>query len=209
MVLLKPSGILFVTCSKKKKLAEILSVLLGPQSWLPILLIAFLFKTGLTTQQKLILFPMILILQVIIPLLYLYMAPKLRWAEAWDLPNQEERFPFFVLILVANLISLITIYFLGTKLLFFLVSLLFTLMIITMIITYFWKLSLHISLNTFGAIMVNFLFGWEFPIIYLSIPIIFWARLTLGRHSIFQLIAPIILNIVFIFSAFYLFGYLK
>lgn len=191
----------------KEKLAKLLSILLGPQVWLPLLFTSFLFKTGLSKSQLLILAPVLTTLQVLLPLLYLYLAPKFGWASEWDLPKKEERYPLLLLSFIANLISIIVIYYIGTKLLFNLSLLFFVIFTIVAVITYFWKISLHVSLATIGSLMINFLFDWNMPYLYLSIPIIFWARLTLKKHSLTQLIIPLILEPTILFLSLYYCGY--
>lgn len=190
-------------------LAERLSILLGPHLWLPFLLITFLFRTGLTEQQIKTLLPPLLILQVITPLAYLYMAPRLGWASSWDLPRRIERLRFFILVFFVSSISLLLVFFFGSKLLLYVSLLLFVLMMLTGFLTYFSKISLHVSLNTFGSVLVNVLFEWHLPFLYLSVPLVFWARLILKKHTINQLLAPIAINGVVIVAALYYLGYVR
>ena len=190
------------------KVAERVSILLGPQIWLPLLLIIFISRTGLTAQQIKILLPPLLLFQVIIPLAYLHSARRMGWAISWDLPRRKERLRFFILLFFANSISLVLVYLFGSKLLFDLSVLLFLLMSLTVIATYFSKLSLHVSLNTFGALLANFLFGWSMPFLYLAIPIIVWARLILNKHTISQLLIPVFINSTLIMLFLYYFGYM-
>lgn len=172
------------------ELARLISILLGPQIWLPVLFLIIMFRSGVQPG----LFLSILFLQVIIPLAYLHLAPKLGLAIAWDLPNRRERYPFLAVALISSLISLFLSYQFGTKLLFDLNSLVVIFLTVFFLITLYWQISLHTALNTFGAILVNSLFDWNLAFLYLTIPVIFWARLTLKRHTIQQLLAGIIVS---------------
>lgn len=58
--------------------------------------------------------------------------------------------------------------------------------VIISVVTSFWKISLHTSMNTVGSILLNLLFGWNLPVIYLVVPIVLWARITLKRHTFIQ-----------------------
>lgn len=185
-----------------KKLAEIISIILGPHFWLPLLLVVFFTKTQLTSEQIKILLPTMLIFQVIVPISYIFIALKLKKVSAWDLPIKEERYFILSLMFISYLITLLMTYVYGNLLIFHLNLILFILLTITSFITYFWKISIHAILNTFGAIFINFLFNWQFPIIYLVIPIIIWARYKLGRHDFKQLLAGIILGIFVVWEAF-------
>jgi len=193
----------------KKVVAKAISVVLGPHVWLPTLLLVFIFRTGLDSYQIKILFPSIFILLVFVPIAYLYLAPKLKWAKAWDLPERKERIPFFIVVTICTLLSALLVYYFGNQLLFTLISILFILMLVNFFITYFWKISLHAGLNTAGSILVNFLFGWQLPVLYITIPVIFWARVFLSKHTKNQLLAGIAVNSVFLILIFYFLGYTK
>lgn len=191
-----------------RRFAGLLSVLLGPMIWLPVLFLTTMFQSGLNNQQLTILFPSILFLEVLIPLIYLYIAPRIGLATAWDLPKRKERYPFLTLVFITNLISLFLAYQFGTKLLFDLNILLITCLIILFAITFYWQISLHTALNTLGAILINFLFGWNLPFLYLTIPLIFWARLVLNKHSIIQLLTGILVSGIIALVGLTYFGYL-
>lgn len=180
-----------------EKVAQITSIVLGPQVWLPVLFLSALFHPGFQSENLLMLVPSILILQVVIPLGYLYLAPKVGLATAWDLPKRGERYLFLSLVILTSIISLYLIKELGDEFLFKLDLLTLGLILITFIITLYWKISLHSVLNAFGAIFINYLYGWNLPFLYLTIPIIFWARLTLKKHTAAQLLAGILVALGF------------
>ncbi len=191
-----------------EKIAKYLTVVLGPHILLPVLFVITILKSGLNNQQLIIIFPSLLILQVIIPILYLVVAPRLGWIRGWEMKSKEERKPILILMLVLTAISLFIIHFFGNTLLFNLDIIFISLLIIFLGITNYWKISLHISLNTATAIFINFLFNWKLPILYLIIPIIFWVRLKLKRHTVKQLVAGILVTASITMLGLQLFGYL-
>ncbi len=191
-----------------KKLANLLAIALGPHILLPLLFILIVLKSGLNSNQLKIIFPTVLLLQVVVPIAYLIIAPRFGWIGKWDMKKKEERRPFFALMLTLNIISLTVIYFFGNKLLFQLNLIFISLLVILFVITIFWKISLHTSFNTGAALIINFLFNWKVPILYLIIPIIFWSRLKLKKHTINQLITGIVVTSVITLSGLALFGYL-
>lgn len=180
----------------KDHLAKLVSILLGPHVWLPIIAIIMFTQTGLSSQQVWFLFPSIVFLEVIIPMIYIFLAPKLHWATAWDLPKRQERYPFLAIYTVTTIISLALIYYYGNPILFQLMLLAFALIITLSLITLFWKISLHATLNTVGSIAVIYAFGINYSFILLTIPAIFWSRLTLKRHTFSQLLFGVITSAV-------------
>jgi len=176
------------------KIAEFLGIALGPHVWLPGLFLAIILNSGLNEQELKIVFPVVLLLQVIIPLLYLIFAPKLNWAEKWDMEKKEERRPIFILVAALMLISSVVIFFFGNQVLLQLNIIILTLVLVLFVITYFWKISLHMSMNTAGVIVLNYLYHWHWWWFFVTIPLIFWARLRLKKHTPAQLFAGLIIS---------------
>lgn len=173
----------------EEKLARILSIVLGPQVWLPVLIVSVLLKSGLSTKQLIILFPGLFLFQILIPLISIYIALKLKKITSWDLPKRKERYWFLILTTISYVLSIALIYFFGNRFLLNVSLILFVVLIAVSVITYFWKISLHASINTLGSILLNFLFAWQLPWLYLAIPLVYWSRLKLKRHNVAQLIA--------------------
>lgn len=190
-----------------EKLAKLISIILGPHIWLPLVFLTLLFESNLNKNQLLVLIPSVLILQVFLPLAYLLLAPKLGWVSAWDMKTRKERTPMLFLVLVAFIVSTLIIYIFGDTLLFHLSIIMLFLSASFLIINQFWKISLHAGLNTTGSIFINFLFGWKLPWLYLTIPIIYWSRLYLKKHTPLQLIAGTVVGATEIIFGLYFFGY--
>lgn len=167
---------------------------------MPILLILLLLKTGLNNTQLSILLPGLAILLLVIPFTYLHLALKMGWISKWDIPKREERRPIIVIFIVCSLVSLFLINKFGTKMLLDLFILLLTTGFIASLITVFWKVSIHMVLDTTGILLTNFLLGWHFWPLFILIPVVAWARLRLRRHTPAQILAGVFLSII-IFSA--------
>lgn len=171
------------------KIAKYISIILGANLWLPVILLLLLFKTGLNSLQITILLPIFFVFQFLIPVTCVLLALKLKKISALDLPKRQERYPFLALYLLLLIISLILSYILGNSILFELILILVVLLVILSVITLFWKISLHASLNTIGIILINFFFNGQLLFLFLIIPIVAWARYKLKRHTILQLTA--------------------
>lgn len=78
---------------------------------------------------------------------------------------------------------------------------------LTLIITYFWKISLHTGMATLFVCMIIYLFGLvkAWPVVFV-LPLVFWARLVLSRHNIWQLLAGCLFALLVILIALYLNG---
>ncbi len=171
------------------KLAEIISVVLGPQMWLPVIIVTTFLNTGLSLNQIKFLLPVTLFLQAIAPMLYIYLALKFNKITAWDIPIRGQRYWFLLFVLFCNTLSLLSLYLYGNHTIFQLNILMLLLAVIMSFITLFWKISIHAAVNTLGPIYINHLVGFNLPFLYLAIPIIMWARYVLKRHTFLQLLA--------------------
>lgn len=191
-----------------QKLASYISIILGPHVWLPLMLIATLARSGVASYKILLIFPFLFLILVIAPLAYLYFAVKFGLTSSWDLPHRRDRYYFLAICLFVLLISVVVAYPLGNQLLFHLSLLIFVLLTILSLITTFWQISLHASLNTAGIILLGFLFGWQLLYLIILLPIIYWARLTLHRHNILQLLAGSLVSSAILIAGLRLFGYL-
>jgi len=65
-------------------------------------------------------------------------------------------------------------------------------------ISYFWKMSMHSSMVTFFTLMIVYIFGWSWWPIFLLIPLVWWSRLILYRHTIWQLLGGAIFSIALV-----------
>ncbi len=190
-----------------KKLAELVSIVLGPFVWPFVLVAAIVYKVPLPFDQLKILLPAIIFLEIIVPISYLLIGPKLGWTSSWDTKNLKERKSFLALVLGATLISLYFVYLFGNKLLFDIGTVMIAYLVVFFLVNHFWRMSLHAGLNTAATILVNFLFNWTLPWLFLSIPVIFWARLELKRHSTPQLIVGIVVSVLIATGGLHFFGY--
>lgn len=189
------------------KFAELISEIIGPHLWMPILLLLLAFRTGLSFDQLSILLPSLAILLIVIPFTYLHVALRLGWVSKWDLPKKEERRPIMLIFFICSIISLVLVKTFGTSMLFELFVLVLLIGFITSLITFFWKISIHMVLDTTGVLITNFLLGLNFWPLFLLIPVVAWARLKLKRHTPAQIAAGIVLSVGIFFAGIKYFGY--
>lgn len=174
--------------TKLENLARFLSVVLGPQFWAPLLLATFILATGLSIQQMLMLLPILFILQIVIPIIYIKVATARGWIQNWDIPKREERYEFWLLISVTSFLAAMATKLIGTILAFKVLMILFILLTALVLISLVWKISFHMISAMGSALMINYLVDNKLTILYLGVPLVFWSRLILKRHTFAQLL---------------------
>ncbi|MCB9419342.1 MAG: phosphatase PAP2 family protein [Ardenticatenaceae bacterium] len=61
------------------------------------------------------------------------------------------------------------------------------------VVTVFWKISVHSATSAAGAVLFWGLLGT--PVFFLAVPLIMWSRVKLGRHTLTQTLAGVLLGI--------------
>lgn len=182
-----------------KIVAQCISFVLGPFVWIPTLLIIFILHTNLPQSQIHLLLPLLLMLQVGIPLLYLLYAYTSKKISDLDLSKREERIIPIVIMFISLFISLLVVKSFNSTSLYRLYLFSILVLAVNGLITVFWKISFHMAINVIGSLLINFLFNWQFPLVYITIPLVYWSRLKLKRHTHAQLLAACILNGIIVF----------
>ena len=186
--------------------AKFVSVVFGAP-WIFLLIGALLFKTGLKGQNGLILQLLLATFQLIIPAAFLFHSYVKGRIHDIDISKREERVIPLTIIVFSYAIALILTSFLGTPILLHLQLILFIAFLVNYIVTLFWKISLHMAVTVVGTILLNALFGWTLPILFLAIPLVFWSRYVLKKHTLGQLMAGLIVNLIILFVGLWYFGY--
>lgn len=183
------------------KFAEIISEVFGPHLWMPLILVVVTFNTGLSLEQIKIMFPSLFFSLILIPFVYLHLALRMGWVSHWDLPKKEERRAIFILVIVCSLVSLVFVENYASELFKDIFVTMLMLGFISALITFFWKISIHMILDTMGTLILNFLFDWQLLFLFVLIPVVAWARYKLKRHTPLQLLSGFLLSTVVFFSA--------
>jgi hypothetical protein len=186
-----------VSESKTIFLAKMISLILG-YAWVPCLLMVTFLNSGLNHSQLIVLVPVIIIIESVIPFFSLLFLIKYKIINDWDLSNRKERYTFLAYFILLSSSSLYLLYQFGTILSFKFILLFLILAIILYIITLFWKISLHTAANTLGTLFINYIYGFSMPWLFLIIPLIIWSRYTLKKHTVSQLIAGFLVSFIYI-----------
>lgn len=176
-----------------RKLAENTSIILAPVL-VVFLIFIFCFSSGLSISRGIVFFLMLFIFQFLIPFGYAFSAAYFGKVTSWDFQLKEERMLSFFLHVTGWLVLLAFTYFYGNPFLLKLELISLVLTLLYWVVTLFWKISLHVALCTAASVLITYRFGSEFWPIYLTIPIVMWARHELGRHTWPQMILSAFLS---------------
>lgn len=192
------------------KFAEIISVIFNPLLIGLVVLIIAITKSGMPSiLESRWIITLLIINGLILGLIYWYLR-NLGYIFDDSIDNKKIRHGRLVLLLnVLAIVFLESLVIFLTKIyqpiLAVFVGGLFTI-IIGMIITNFWKISWHSSAITYFVSMFIFIFKWKiWPILILMV-LIFWARIYLKRHTIWQLIGGVLLSLLVMYVTFSFFN---
>lgn len=125
-----------------------------------------------------------------LPLAYILIGMQKGWVSDLELSHREERPRFILVSLSSDILALFILYLGGAPRLVWLLALIYACLGITMFtISNYWKISLHmVGVSGFATILV-FVFGPGAWWVFLSLPIVAWARLFRKKHTPAQLLA--------------------
>ena len=174
-------------------LAKTISRVLGPLSVLPIVDIwLLLLYAAVPKNNQWGLFILLVLTYVLVPIGVMMVYKFFGRISDWDITSHKERWPVFTLIAIINWIGVIIMTCIsGSELFNYLmisVAVSFTLIYIFNFRT---KISLHAGGITITYFLVNILLNWQYWYLFVLIGIVCWARLTLKKHTLGQLILGI------------------
>ena len=179
----------------KQRLAGIISFVFDPLIEGPLLLTA-LFLRKSTADFYLLL--MILFFSAFLPIVFIIYGLKRGFIDDWETTDRKKRYGFNLVCLGGSFLSLILVYFSGDQFLLRLFVSLLVLIFFYTLITFFWKISGHMTANTAFILLANrFLIRQLWWLLFL-LPLIAWARLVRKKHDIWQILAGVLLSSVVI-----------
>jgi len=132
-----------------------------------------------------------------IPLAYILIGMKKGWVSDLELSRREERPRFILVSLSSDLLALGVLWAAGAPHLVWALAAVYASLGVTMFtISNFWKISLHmVSVSGFATLLV-FIFGPGAWWLFLSLPLVAWARTQRKKHTPAQLLAGAALGAV-------------
>lgn len=151
---------------------------------------------------------LVLLLMVDALLPFLYFVHMLRRGEvkSWDIRDRKERIPLYLFTLVVHFIGLFLAFVLGKESLLMVLLIFYVVAIVFMVITIFWKISLHAGVNSLLITFVNMITGWRYVWLYILVILVGWARVKDGHHNWSQVIAGAVLAGVMVWGGLRIYG---
>jgi len=179
-----------------KKIANFISITGHPLLTIPVFILIVMFGSEVASNASLISF--LIIGCVFIPMiLWMYLKAKNGTYTNFDVSNKTQRKSLF-LFAVPLLIVVTVILFVTHQSKNLCVSVLFALilLVISQIVNFFIKSSLHVSFNIYLASLIftqNYKIG---IVVLLYTGLISWSRVKLGRHTLKEVIVGLFIGIV-------------
>lgn len=188
------------------KLSKIISAVLHP-ILIPLYIIIIIFSRLSPFYIsppiiKLYMYIFTLLFLVIIPILGIYLLKRLRLIKTYSLDDREDRiYPLILTVCSAVIASFLIVKTEYTQVFRLLILLLITILSLVVLISTFWKISVHMTcIGAFSAylLLLHNSYGgntWVLYIISLLLSgILASARLHLGKHNIYQILLGFLLG---------------
>lgn len=177
----------------QKTIALIVSRVFSPSLWVIVLFFVLFFKTGLSDLLIKTLLPGALLLEIILPAGVLIYFLKTKRITDFDITDRKQRPLFFGIVGLCYVISILIIAMSGFTVFFWIKLCILGAMLAGLLITLFYKVSVHIAFNTLGVILINFLVSFYFIPLVLIIPLVAWSRYVRKKHTPGQMLAALVL----------------
>lgn len=138
-------------------------------------------------------------LTILAPCAYIIWLVRAGKVVDFHLPNREQRIRPLLLSLATGLITWLVMYQVQAPRLFQMLATVNAVQtVLFLLITYYWKISLHCTAATILSELAFVLFGASAAPLTMSIPLIAWSCVHLERHTVAQTIAGILLGVVIV-----------
>ena len=181
-------------------LANSISQIFSPMLLWPLFLVVLLFNTGLTAQQQSDIWLPWFLLEIGLPLVLFIVLHKLGKISDMEITNVRERRLYFVLLTLSHVASVWLLFAWGNELIGYIRLVGLVVATVGTIITFYWKISVHMATATFVYTSVMLLFvlqgrwaGWW---LMLFLPLIAWSRVVKRKHTVMQTIVGTVLTLL-------------
>ena len=173
----------------KDKIAKIVSTIFFPvfNSLITFLLIIFCDANN-TINQKFLFFTVAIVFFVIVPTVLMIILKVLKKIRSFDVFERQERIFPMIIMVISYLIGFFILSF-SNEVSVFLRALMLCYAVntfIVLIITFWWKVSIHALAISGPIVALNFFFGNIIIPFYLLIILVGYSRVILKRHTIAQ-----------------------
>ena len=171
------------------RIAQIISIVLNPL----VVIIAMSYLLTFSWFWGFLTTVFIILLSILIWILV-----KKKVFSDFDVSKQKQRPTLYFLEFSSALVYLSIIYYLHAPIILISQTLVVILILIAQLfVNKFLKVSGHMAIFSAATMMLVFVYGWPYLLGFIPIGILAWSRLKLKRHSLKEVIAGVIIGIIF------------
>lgn len=184
--------------SMKRKLAWAISRVFDPVVEIPILLAGSVYY-ALSNGLRWRFLVMLLMVDALLPALYMVYGLMKGKIKDWDITRREERMGLYFFTIFAHLFGVVAAYAVGKTDLFEILLVFWTMAVVFAVVTLFWKISVHAGTNAAVVAFFNHYYGWDrFWWLVLILIVVLWSRVEIKKHTWAQVLVGATLALVWV-----------
>jgi len=184
--------------SMKRKLAWAVSRVFDPVVEIPILLAGSVYY-ALSNGLRWRFLVMLLVVDALLPALYMVYGLMKGKIKDWDITKREERMGLYFFTIFAHLFGVVAAYAVGKTDLFEILLVFWTMAVVFAVVTLFWKISVHAGTNAAVVAFFNHYYGWDrFWWLVLVLIVVLWSRVEIKKHTWAQVLVGATLALVWV-----------
>ncbi|OQA83026.1 MAG: hypothetical protein BWY29_00577 [Microgenomates group bacterium ADurb.Bin238] len=182
----------------KRKLAWAVSRVFDPVVEIPILLAGSVYY-ALSNGLRWRFLVMLLVVDALLPALYMVYGLMKGKIKDWDITKREERMGLYFFTIFAHLFGVVAAYAVGKTDLFEILLVFWTMAVVFAVVTLFWKISVHAGTNAAVVAFFNHYYGWDrFWWLVLVLIVVLWSRVEIKKHTWAQVLVGATLALVWV-----------
>lgn len=182
----------------KRKLAWAVSRVFDPVVEIPILLAGSVYY-ALSNGLRWRFLVMLLVVDAVLPALYMVYGLMKGKIRDWDITRREERMGLYFFTIFAHLFGVVAAYAVGKTDLFEILLVFWTMAVVFAVVTLFWKISVHAGTNAAVVAFFNHYYGWDrFWWLVLVLIVVLWSRVEIKKHTWAQVLVGATLALVWV-----------
>lgn len=127
---------------------------------------------------------LLLVVDALLPAVYMVWGLKTGRISNWDIRKKEERRELYFLTVFAHLFGVVLAFLIGKYVLFKILLVFWSLAVVFAIVTYFWKISVHAGTNAALVAFCNHFYGWDrYWWLVGVLLLVLWARVEGKNHD--------------------------
>lgn len=175
-------------------IALAISYIFSPPAWVfYFLYVAYL--QGIFFNKLNLAETIIILTIIILPLLFLFYQRLTKKITDLDISVRNQRYAILIVLNICLVLITVFLKLAGHDNFFRLSFIFFVIHAITSLITLRYKISFHMTYTMTFSILINFLYNFSLPLLFITIPLIFWSRIYLNQHTWKQLLLAAVVDL--------------